>query len=160
MHLFKNNKQKRRSVLTKNMVEKSPKILCANVYPYLAVCSVQVANARERYMLDTEKLVTKAAKSKDLYIEPDFNFQTFNTFTIEWSVNDQDGQLSQGVILRVFSTDNDETVKSVDGLVTLKTPLGMIRKTSMETFIKKLRYHNLSNRYYLSSIIKAQITKC
>ena len=61
-----------------------------------------------------------------MYVEPDFNFQTFNTYTLELFINDQDGQPAQGAILRVFSTD-DETIHSEDGQVTQKTLLAMVR---------------------------------
>lgn len=122
MNLFKNNLLKFNSLIIKNL----PSILYTAAYLYLAVCTVKVANATESYQPDTQRLVTKAAQSKDLYVEPDFNFQTFSTYILELSVNDQNGQPASGVILRIFSTDA-ENVQSKDSLGAPKSLLGIVR---------------------------------
>jgi len=101
------------------MVKKCPNVLYNAAYLYLAVLTVNMANANESYRPDTGKLVTKAAQSKDLYVEPDFNFQTLKTYTLELSVNNQAGQPAQGSILRIYSTD--------DGLAAQRSLLGIVR---------------------------------
>lgn len=126
MNLFKNYILKLSSLLAQISVKKSPRVLYIGAYICLAVITVKVASATDNYLPDTVKLFTKATKSIDLYAEPDFNFQTFNTYTLELSVRDQAGQPAQGVILRVFSTD-DKSVQSKDGLTAQRTLLGIVR---------------------------------
>ena len=126
MNIFKNSRLKLSSILAKKTAESLPITLYTSAYLCLAVCTVNVANATESYLPDTEKLVTKASQSKDLYVEPDFNFQTFNTYTLELKVNDQDAQPVQGVMLRIFSTD-DENVQSEEGVAAQKSLLGIVR---------------------------------
>ena len=77
MKLFKTNLLKRSSMLTIKTAKKCPNFLYNAAYLYLAVLKGNMANTTESYRPDTGKLVTKAAQSKDLYVEPDFNFQTF-----------------------------------------------------------------------------------
>lgn len=126
MKLFKNNGLKISSLTTKTILTDLPSVLFTGVYFYLAVSIVNVANATETYLPDTVKLETKAAQSKDLYVEPDFNFDTFNTYTLELYVNDQDGEPAQGAILRVFST-NDENIQQKEGVTSQKSLLGIVR---------------------------------
>ena len=122
MKLFKNRRLKRNSILA----NKIPSILQGCVCLYLAMCTVKLANANQGYLPDAQKLNTKASQSKDLYVEPDFNFKTFNTYTLELFVSDQNEQPAQGVILRVFST-NDENIQSEDGVPAQKSLLGIVR---------------------------------
>jgi hypothetical protein len=122
MKRLKNNKIILSSALTKKANSLS-RILCTALFCLLAVCQVSVA---EDYLPDSEKLVTKAAQSKDLYVEPDFNFQTFNTYTLELFVNDSNGQPLQGVLLRIFSTDA-ENVGSEESLAAQKSLLGIVK---------------------------------
>lgn len=122
MNLFKNDMLRLSSLMMKNL----PSILYTGAYLYLAVFTVNVASANVSYQPDIKKLTTKAAQSKNLYVEPDFNFQTFNTYTLELSVNDQDGQPASGVILRVFSS-KDENVISENEVVSQKSLLAIVR---------------------------------
>jgi hypothetical protein len=122
MNLLKNIILKLSSLIAKNL----PSVLYTGAFLYLAVCTVKVANATENYLPDTQKLSTKAAQSKDLYVEPDFNFQTFSSYTLELSVNDLDGQPAEGVIMRIFSTD-DEHALSESEAVSQKSLLGIVR---------------------------------
>jgi hypothetical protein len=122
MNLLTNIILKLSSLIAKNL----PSVLHTGAFLYLAVCTVKVANATESYLPDTQKLSTKAAQSKDLYVEPDFNFQTFSTYTLELSVNGQDGQPAEGVIMRIFST-GDEHALSENEVVSQKSLLGIVR---------------------------------
>ena len=122
MKLFKNSRLKRHSMLA----NKVPSILHSVAYLCLAMCTINVASADQGYLPDAQKLATKASRSKDLYVEPDFDFKTFNTYTLELSVTDQDQQPAPSVILRVFSTD-DENIQSEDGVPAQKSLLGIVR---------------------------------
>jgi hypothetical protein len=88
-----------------------------------------LANATESFIPDRGKLATKANQSKDLYVEPDFNFQTFNTYTLELNVNDYEGQPLEGAILRIFSFDG-ENGKLEDIQPANMSMLGIVRADS------------------------------
>ena len=126
MNLFKTNLLKHSAMLAIKTPKKYANVIYIGAYLYFAMFTVNMASATESYLPDTVKLVTKAAQSMDLYVEPDFNFQTFKTYTLELSVNNQAGQPAQGAILRIYSTD-DENVQSEDGLAAQRSLLGIVR---------------------------------
>ena len=126
MKIFINTLPKFSLILAKEMLKKLLSVLYTGTYVYLTVFTVSVASATENYLPDISKLVTKASQSKDLYVEPDFNFQTFNTYTLELYVNDQDGEPAQGVILRIFSTE-DENKLPEEGVASQKSLLAIVR---------------------------------
>jgi hypothetical protein len=84
------------SYVAQNLLTKFKVIGC---FIYFLVMPI----AAQEYAADTTKLDNKATKSKDLYIEPSFNFLTYKEVTLDFSVNDTQGNPMQGMVLKVFS---------------------------------------------------------
>lgn len=68
------------------------------VLSYLLFSSVIFVSAQE-HSADIEKLNKQANKSRDLYVEPEFNFLTYKKITVDLQVLDSEGEPVQGVML-------------------------------------------------------------
>ena len=85
------------------------------------------AHAQHDHDADTTKLITKAKRSTDLYVEPAFNFESHRTYTLDFSVTDKDGEPLSGVILLISSIPDD--VEDVDDEALLDKSLMSILRT-------------------------------
>jgi hypothetical protein len=59
--------------------------------------------AQDDYEADPTKLVTKAKRSSELYVEPAFNFDSHRVYTLDFSVSTAQGEPLSGVFVRVSS---------------------------------------------------------
>ncbi len=69
----------------------------------LSLCFGVTTKAEQNYQSDIQKLNTKANRTKDLFVDPNFNFDTYKTLTLDIQVLDISGKPSANKLLRISS---------------------------------------------------------
>jgi hypothetical protein len=93
------------------------------------------------FSADMDKLETKAGKSRDLYVEADFDFQTFQSVTLDFLVLDAQQLPLDGALLSI-SLVPDDVVDASDQRLQKKSLLAFVRTDEFGRIYQPLELSN------------------
>jgi hypothetical protein len=108
------------------------------------MCLSALPAAAQGYAANTAKLSNQAGQSKDLYVEPDFDFRTYKNILLDLSVTDAQGDGVGGVMLMLFAVDEDseDDKASTEQSQTKRALISIVRTDSSGRVYKQIEMSN------------------
>ncbi|MCF2950428.1 hypothetical protein L0668_20125 [Paraglaciecola aquimarina] len=104
--------------------------------------------ANQNYDADIQKLQNKASKSSDLYVEPEFNFKTYKSITLDIVVTNEFGDPSANVIMRISSLPVGDNI-GTDELWAKKSVISLVRTDQFGRVFRQIEVSNSVNSLLL-----------
>lgn len=129
----------------------------------LAICCLLlsiscICVAQDVYQADPVKKQTKAQKSGDLYVDPQFDFVTFQSVTLDIYVTDESGEPAEGIVVRLLSIEPDIT-ESADPRIADASLLSISRTDQFGRVFQEVEISNSVEKVLLEMNANAQTNK-
>ena len=130
----------------------------------LVVCLVlffpatATGNNTQGHQPDASKLDVNASRSKELYVEPEFGFDTFKSMTLDISVADINGNPVAGAIARILTIPAD-VLDLYDQRLEQKSLISVVRSDQVGRVYQVLELSNSVTRVLLELNIQSEHNK-
>ena len=147
-----------KSLLNTGYILRSSSIMIA----LISLCLFSPSSASGNTRLDNqpmaEKLDTKAGRSKELYVEPEFRFNTFKSMTVDISVVDLNGYPVSGAIALISNIPED-VLDLYDQRLQQKSLIGVVRSDDSGHIYQNLELSSSVKRVLLELNIQSENNK-
>jgi hypothetical protein len=147
-----------KSLLNTGYILRSSSIMLALISLCLFSSSSASGNTRQDHQPMAEKLDAKAGRSKELYVEPEFRFNTFKSMTVDISVVDLNGYPVSGAIALISNIPED-VLDLYDQRFQQKSLIGVVRSDDSGHIYQNLELSSSVKRVLLELNIKSENNK-
>jgi hypothetical protein len=147
-----------KSLLNTGYILRSSSIMLALISLCLFSSSSASGNTRQDHQPMAEKLDAKAGRSKELYVEPEFRFNTFKSMTVDISVVDLNGYPVSGAIALISNIPED-VLDLYDQRLQQKSLIGVVRSDDSGHIYQNLELSSSVKRVLLELNIKSENNK-
>ena len=117
-----------------------------------------IGNTTQDHQPMAEKLDAKAGRSKELYVEPEFRFNTFKSMTVDISVVDLNGYPVSGAIALISNIPED-VLDLYDQRLEQKSLIGVVRSDESGHIYQQLELSSSVKRVLLELNIQSENNK-
>ena len=147
-----------KSLLNTGYILRSSSIMIALISLCLFSPSSASGNTRLDNQTMAEKLDTKSGRSKELYVEPEFRFNTFKSMTVDISVVDLNGYPVSGAIALISNIPED-VLDLYDQRLEQKSLIGVVRSDESGHIYQQLELSSSVKRVLLELNIQSENNK-
>ena len=147
-----------KSLLNIGYILRSSSIMLALISLCLFLPSSANGNTRQDNQPIAGKLDAKAGRSKELYVEPEFRFNTFKSMIVDISVVDLNGHPVPGAIALISNIPED-VLDLYDQRLQQKSLIGVVRSDESGLIYQKLELSSSVKRVLLELNIQSENNK-